>query len=71
MRFFLKISLLMVLLMACVTGCKSSSLITADNFYRGIYDISTQGQALKDGYPSSGVDQDIPSYEEYKAGLKY
>ena len=33
--------------------------------------ISTQGQALKNGYPSSGLVQDIPSYDEYKAGLKY
>jgi outer membrane protein assembly factor BamE (lipoprotein component of BamABCDE complex) len=71
MHSFLKISLLMVLLMACVAGCTTSNFITADNFYRGIYDISTQSQALKDGYPSSGLDQDIPSYEEYKAGLKY
>lgn len=68
---FFKISLLTVLLMSCVVGCTTSRFMTTENFYRAIYDISTQGQALKDGYPSSGPGQDIPSYDEYKANLKY
>ncbi len=69
MPVVLKICLISALLLFAA-GCTNKHLMTADNFYRAIYDMSTQEQALKEGYPSGGPGLDIPSYEEYRSGLQ-
>ncbi|WP_321492970.1 hypothetical protein [uncultured Desulfobacter sp.] len=70
MPIFVKRSFLTALLLISATGCTRSNQMTTDNIYRAIYDMSTQEQALKEGYPSGGPDPDIPSYEEYKFDLQ-
>lgn len=70
MPIFLKRSFLTALLIISATGCARNNQMTTDDFYRAMYDMSTQEQALRQGYPSGGPDPDIPSYEEYKFDLQ-
>ena len=69
MSFDLKIMIVLLSLLTLVSGCSGRCAITADDFYRGIYDITVQDPKLRaPGRIGQSVKQ-IPSYGEYKFDL--
>lgn len=69
MFFDLKMMIVLLFLLNLVSGCSGRRAITADDFYRGIYDITVQDQKFKaPGRIGQSINH-IPSYGEYKLDL--
>ncbi|WP_320043568.1 hypothetical protein [uncultured Desulfobacter sp.] len=69
MSFDLKMMIVLLFLLVLVSGCSGRSAITADDFYRGIYDITVQDPKFRaPGRIGQSINH-IPSYGEYKFDL--
>lgn len=69
MSFDLKMMIVLLFLLTLVLGCSGMNAITADDFYRGIYDITVQDPKFRTPGRIGQSINDIPSYDEYKFDL--
>ena len=57
----------LMVLASCVSH---KQLISAEQIYQGIYDINVSEQQWKNGPAPNRIENEIPSYHEYKLGLQ-
>lgn len=69
MSFDLKMMIVLVFFLSLLHGCSGRNAITADDFYRGIYEITVQDQKFKALGNIDHSIKHIPSYGEYKFDL--